>query len=535
MYRQLILASLGIFIGLVMPAYADLTSSEKLTIKKVYLAGVYLDDAAKQLGIMLADTNVGTNNVAALGLLWAQYEGSRGRIDIGLEYLLGSTASSHGELCTTCATTAFTAGQGTLAPIDITCSGCQLGTGAGQMQANFTTASSDMTKSAAYRAAATTAVTDITCARALVDSANADWDNSAAVDTSCSGTNLAKVYPVTFADPLPTSYGTSAAPRSAFGQSEHSPFIPGTSANAIGPHGDYLSIIGAVGSALGFQLKGLGSNGADVRQAYRYDTNGEAVYSTAEFTSFGNILIWSSQVATALRHYAVAQADVPVTDAECALTPFHLSARRLGLLIDKDSGLPFMFESMANASDGAGGTTFLTLLNAVMTRPVARYNLVGRANGDPSPSPSTIKGWSAITLETWRFSDGAAWLLLEFPINAVKTLKVLRSQFDSPVTTHDGTICPDSTAPSTTITSPTVPSTLAGMGTLTATASDNIGVQKVVFTIAGQTLGQAATIAPYTVRWDSKEVANGSRTITATVTDYAGNTATHNVAVTVSN
>ena len=72
--------------------------------------------------------------------------------------------------------------------------------------------------------------------------------------------------------------------------------------------------------------------------------------------------------------------------------------------------------------------------------------------------------------------------------------------------------------------------------TVSASASDNVGVTGVQFKLDGADLGAEDTSAPYSIVWDTTGVANGPHTLTAVARDAANNTATAaDVGVTVSN
>src|SRR4051794_36275309 len=93
----------------------------------------------------------------------------------------------------------------------------------------------------------------------------------------------------------------------------------------------------------------------------------------------------------------------------------------------------------------------------------------------------------------------------------------------------------DTTAPVATLTAPADGATVTGTTTLTATATDNVGVTRVDFAIDGTKVGSATT-APYQLSWASDGVANGSHTLSATAYDAAGNASTASSAtVTTSN
>jgi hypothetical protein len=92
----------------------------------------------------------------------------------------------------------------------------------------------------------------------------------------------------------------------------------------------------------------------------------------------------------------------------------------------------------------------------------------------------------------------------------------------------------DGTSPSVSLTAPG-PGLAAGTVSLSANASDNVGVDHVDFLVDGTVVGTVRS-APYTFAWNSATVADGSHTITARAVDLAGNATTSSaVNVTVTN
>lgn len=90
----------------------------------------------------------------------------------------------------------------------------------------------------------------------------------------------------------------------------------------------------------------------------------------------------------------------------------------------------------------------------------------------------------------------------------------------------------DTTAPSVSLTAPLDGATASTSNvSLTATASDVVGVAGVQFKLDGTTLiGSEDTSAPYGVAWDSTAASAGSHTIVAVARDAAGNYATSTAA-----
>ena len=88
----------------------------------------------------------------------------------------------------------------------------------------------------------------------------------------------------------------------------------------------------------------------------------------------------------------------------------------------------------------------------------------------------------------------------------------------------------DTQPPSVALVSPVNGAAVSGTVTLKASASDNVAVSKVEFFVDGKSIGAGGS--SYSLTWDSRTVANGSRTVTAKAADSAGNSSTSS-AVTV--
>ncbi len=93
----------------------------------------------------------------------------------------------------------------------------------------------------------------------------------------------------------------------------------------------------------------------------------------------------------------------------------------------------------------------------------------------------------------------------------------------------------DTTAPTTSITAPANGATVSATTTVTASASDNVGVTRVEFYLDGA-LKSTDTSSPYSWSWDTTATTNGSHSLTSKAYDAAGNVGTSSaVSVTVSN
>ncbi|MET1059937.1 MAG: LamG-like jellyroll fold domain-containing protein, partial [Nocardioides sp.] len=98
------------------------------------------------------------------------------------------------------------------------------------------------------------------------------------------------------------------------------------------------------------------------------------------------------------------------------------------------------------------------------------------------------------------------------------------------------TVAADTEDPTVAITAPSSGATVSGTTTVSASATDNVGVLGVQFRLDGAPLGTEDTTTPYAVDWTTATAPNGSHTLTAVARDAAGRTATAAaVPVTVAN
>jgi len=89
--------------------------------------------------------------------------------------------------------------------------------------------------------------------------------------------------------------------------------------------------------------------------------------------------------------------------------------------------------------------------------------------------------------------------------------------------------------PTTSITSPANGATVSGTVTVSASASDNVGVSRVEFYVDGGLIG-TDTSSPYSISWNTATATNGGHGLQSRAFDAAGNTGSSaTVSVTVSN
>jgi len=93
----------------------------------------------------------------------------------------------------------------------------------------------------------------------------------------------------------------------------------------------------------------------------------------------------------------------------------------------------------------------------------------------------------------------------------------------------------DIESPRGAITSPSTGSTVSGTVTVSASATDNVGVARVEFFHNYTTPIGTDTTAPYSINWNTTTVPNGSRLVRAVIYDAAGNYTNADINVNVSN
>src|SRR2546426_487941 len=95
------------------------------------------------------------------------------------------------------------------------------------------------------------------------------------------------------------------------------------------------------------------------------------------------------------------------------------------------------------------------------------------------------------------------------PLTAVARDPVGTRSTSGPVTV---TVFNDTTAPTVTISAPVAGATVVGTITVSASASDNVGVVGVQFQLDGASLGAEDTAAPYSISWNTATETTGPQT-----------------------
>ncbi len=97
-------------------------------------------------------------------------------------------------------------------------------------------------------------------------------------------------------------------------------------------------------------------------------------------------------------------------------------------------------------------------------------------------------------------------------------------------------VVPADQPPTVSVTAPAAGATVSGTVSVSAAASDDVGVAGVQFRLGAANLGAEDTSSPYSISWDTTTVGNGSYQLTAVARDSASQTTTSTaITVTVSN
>ncbi|PYV42491.1 MAG: hypothetical protein DMG09_02430, partial [Acidobacteria bacterium] len=150
--------------------------------------------------------------------------------------------------------------------------------------------------------------------------------------------------------------------------------------------------------------------------------------------------------------------------------------------------------SPASGSTVSGSITVSASVTIVGALTVAgvQFKLDGANLGAEDTSSPYAVSW-----DTTRTGNGSHTLSA-----VARDLLGVRWTSDSVTVTVSNGPPPDTTPPTVSITSPSSGSTVSGTITVTASASDNVGVAGVQFKLDGANLGGEDTSSPYSVSWN---------------------------------
>jgi hypothetical protein len=101
----------------------------------------------------------------------------------------------------------------------------------------------------------------------------------------------------------------------------------------------------------------------------------------------------------------------------------------------------------------------------------------------------------------------------------------------APITVTVANAAADTVPPAVSVNAPATNATALGIVTISANATDNVGVASVQFTLNGVNLGAPDTVAPYAINWNTAGAAKGKHAVRAIARDGAGNVTTSDARV----
>jgi hypothetical protein len=180
----------------------------------------------------------------------------------------------------------------------------------------------------------------------------------------------------------------------------------------------------------------------------------------------------------------------------------------------------------------SAGTTSTTLSLTTNENATCRYGTVAGTSYALLPNTFTTTGSISHTRSLSGLTNGTFYT---YYVRCIDTATNANSSDYTISFSVANPSVPDTIPPTVSITSPTNGSTVSGTITVSANASDNIGIAGVQFLLNGSNLGSEDTSSPYAVSWNTTSASNGSYTISARARDMAGNMTTSlNVTVMVS-
>ena len=142
-----------------------------------------------------------------------------------------------------------------------------------------------------------------------------------------------------------------------------------------------------------------------------------------------------------------------------------------------------------------------------------------------SVAASTVNGGTVTGTDPYTYTARAT-----FSGTDVFTYKIVDAANQQTVGLANATVARDRTAPTVSITAPAA-GTVSGLVTITASATDNIGVVAVAFFDGSVQIGDVLLAPPFQTTWDTSTVSSGPHSLTAVARDAAGNSRTSAIVV----
>ncbi len=311
------------------------------------------------------------------------------------------------------------------------------------------------------------------------------------------------------------------------------------------------------------------SNGSHTLQTKAYDAAGNVGSSAIVTVTVSNVVVGAPVITSASSSSATVNVpfsyQITATNSPASFNATNLPA---GLSVNAatgiisgtptSAGISNITISATNSAGTGAATLTLTISNAPDTTPpsiptnlsiagttTSTVSLSWTASTDPTVNGQTTSGLAGYKIYRGGVQVGTSTntSYTDSGLAASTTYSYTVASYDNAgnVSAQSASVngkttgIPDTTPPTTSITSPTNNATISGTITVSASASDNVGVVSVNL-LVDNTVVATDTTSPYTFSLNTNALANGSHTLETKAYDAAGNVGTSpTVSVTVSN
>jgi len=250
-------------------------------------------------------------------------------------------------------------------------------------------------------------------------------------------------------------------------------------------------------------------------------------------------VVWNTNTATTIGSHSLTAKATDAANLTGTSTAVSVTVNAAPVSDNTPPTVSFSVPANGSTVSGNAVTLSATATDNVKVASVT-FSVNGVTIGSPVTTPTANNTYS-VTWDTTPLPDGTYTVVAK----AVDT-----SPSGNPATTTESlttsnVVTPpktDTTPPTVTLSAPPQDGTVSGKTvTLSATATDNVKVANVTFSVDGTYVAAPVTTPTgsasntYSITWDSTSVSNGSHTIKASAVDTSGNSSDSQYAVTVSN
>jgi hypothetical protein len=254
-----------------------------------------------------------------------------------------------------------------------------------------------------------------------------------------------------------------------------------------------------------------------------YSKSNIASSVVAMYTSTTGAITYTDLASTMAAHSAWTQKSITFTTPANVktMTVFHL-INKVGTLQTDDFNL-----AETNAAVTAPTVSLTTPANGATVSSDVNFSANASNATSVQYKVDGVNVGSALTTSPYSYTWSSTTVA-----NGTHTISAVATNSGGSATASAAVTVSNTTpAPTVSLTTPANNATVSGQTSLSATATNALGVQ---FKVDGVNVGAEVTTGPYTSTWDSTSVANGTHTVSVTARN-AGGTTTATATVTVNN